>query len=62
MGAYAKAELRVLVNHLTIGCVVVQICGEKCFIFENLLNEFTNLLSACWTGICRENSTTFSGK
>jgi hypothetical protein len=62
MGAYAKAEVRILINHLAIGCVVVQIRGEKSFIFKNLLNEVTNLLPARLPGIRRENSPTLRRK
>jgi hypothetical protein len=43
VGADAETEFRVLIDHLTIGCVVVDVGRNERFIFKNLLNEFANL-------------------
>ena len=55
VGADAETEFRILVNHLTIGCVVVDVGRDERFIFKNLLNEFAYLFPARRPGIRFKN-------
>jgi hypothetical protein len=62
MGADAETEFRILVDDLTIGCVVVEVGADKRLIFKDVLNDFAHLFPACRPGIGFENSTAVRSK
>ena len=58
VGADAKTQVRIFVNHLTVRRVLVEIRREELFILENLLHQLANLTPSCGTGVGFENPTT----
>jgi hypothetical protein len=62
MGADAETEFRILIDHLTIGCLVVDVAGDKPFIFKDLLNEFAYLFPARRSRLGFQNPTALRSK
>jgi hypothetical protein len=62
MAEDAEPEVRILVEDLPLGHVIMEMSGDKVLVLQHVLDERADLLTTFDPGIFRQNAVTLSGK